>query len=252
MSFGQPSAAAAVRIKALLAAALLLLPFMAGGARAQLLITATDASITTKQSDTVNFGTNTPGAGGLVSTAPINFNLGSGVSGNITFTGNSGVYNGSSGPWAPDVQGGRMTSNFLVASPGGIATMTFSTPVAKLGFLWGSVGPVGDGNLLTFYSGNTVIGTAKGANVLAAAGVTNNQSTIATMFSFSTASLTKVVVSTTNTFEFTLLQTTQPAPAPLSPMGATILGNLVAIGSIGLYRRRKKLGAFKSPGVIAS
>lgn len=233
-------------------ASLLLLPFLAGGAaRAQLLITATDSSITTKQSDTVNFGTNSPGSGGLVSTGPIGFNLGSGVSGTITFTGNSGVYNGSSGPWAPDVQGGRMTSNFLVASPGGIATMTFSTPVAKLGFLWGSVGPVGDGNLLTFYNGNTVIGTAKGSDVLAAAGVSNNQSTIATMFSFPTASLTKVVVSTNNTFEFTLLQTTQPAPAPLDPVGATLLGNLVALGAVGVYRRRRKSAASAASPALA-
>ena len=233
-----------------LLAALLILPVLAGTeARAQLLITATDASLTTKQSDTVNFGTNTPGAGGLVSTGPIGFNLGSGVSGTITFTGSSGVYNGSTGPWAPDVQGGRITSNFLVASPGGIATMTFSTPVANLGFLWGSVGPTGDGNLLTFYNGNTVIGTAKGANVLAAAGVSNNQSTIATLFSFPTASLTKVVVSTNNAFEFTLLQTTQPAPAPLDPVGATLLGNLVALGAVGIYRRRKK-GLTLAPVVV--
>ena len=209
-------------------------------ASAQLLITATDSAVTTKQSDTVNFGTNAPGLGGLVSTGPIGFNLGSGVSGTITFTGQSGIYNGSSGPWAPDVQSGRITSNFLVVQPGGIATITFSTPVANLGFLWGSVGGASDGNMLTFYNGATQIGTAKGANVLAAAGVTNQQSSIATLFSFPTSSLTKVVLTTTNPFEFTLLQTTQPAPAPLSPVGATLVGNLVAALALITYRRRRR------------
>ena len=217
-----------------------LLPFIGSISHAQLLITATDSAVTTKQSDTVNFGTNTPGAGGLVSTSPIGFNLGSGVSGVITFTGQSGVYNGSSGPWAPDIKTGRMTSNFLVVAPGAIATITFSTPVANLGFLWGSVGGAGDGNKLTFFNGSTQIGTALGANVLAAAGVSNTQSTISTLFSFPTASLTKVVLTTTNPFEFTLMQTTQPAPAPLDPVGATLLGNIVAFGAIAAYRRRRR------------
>ena len=227
------------RVKPLLAA-LFILPALGQGLHAQLLITATDASLTTTQGQTVNFGTNTPNASGLVSTAPINFSLGSGVSGTITFTGQSGVYNGSAGPWAPDIIGGRLTSNFLAVVPSGIVTMTFSTPVANLGFLWGSVGPAGDGNLLTFYNGNTVIGTAKGANVLAAAGVSNNQSSIATLFSFPTATLTKVVLTSNADFEFTLLQTTQPAPAPLSPIGATVLGNLAAIGAIAAYRQRRR------------
>ena len=227
--------------------ALLMLPLLGSVSHAQLLITATDSSITTKQSDTVNFGTNTPGAGGLVSTGPIGFNLGSGVSGTITFTGQSGVYNGSTGPWAPDVQTGRMTSNFLVVAPGAIATITFSTPVANLGFLWGSVGGAGDGNKLTFFNGSTQIGTALGANVLAAAGVSNTQATIATMFSFPTASLTKVVLTTTNPFEFTLLQTTQPAPAPLDPVGATLLGNVVAFGALTVYRRRRRKSEASRP-----
>lgn len=207
-------------------------------ARAQLLITATNASTTTTAANTLNFGTNTPGAGGLVSTAPIYVDLGGGVGTTITFTGNSGIYNGSAGPWAPDVIGGRLTSNFLAAN-GGTVTMTFVNPIANFGFLWGSVGPAGDGNTLTFYSGNTIIGTAKGSDVLAAAGVSNNQSSIATLFSFPTNSLTKVVASTNSPFEFTLLSTTQPVPAPLSPVGATMLGNLVALGAVVLYRRRR-------------
>ena len=235
------------RTKPLTAAALifpsLILPLLATPASAQLLITATDSSVTTKQSDTVDFGTNTPNASGLVSTGPIGFNLGSGVSGTITFTGQSGIYNGSAGPWAPDVQTGRMTSNFIAVIPSGSVTITFSTPVADLGFLWGSVGPAGDGNLLTFYNGSSVIGTAKGANVLAAAGTSNNQSTIATLFSFPTASLTKVVLTSSADFEFTLLKTSQPAPAPISPVGATLVGNLVAIGAIAAYRRRRRRSA---------
>lgn len=220
--------------------ALLAFELLSSAAKAQLLITATDATLTTRQSDTVNFGTNAPGPNGLVSTGPIGFNLGSGVSGTVTFTGQSGVYNSRVGPWAPDIRTGSLTTNFLAVVPGGIATITFSTPVANLGFLWGSVGPASDNNLLTFFNGATQIGTARGANVLAAAGVSNNQSTISTLFSFPTASLTRVVLTSSAPFEFTLLQTTQPAPAPLSPVGATLLGNLAALGALTFYKKRRR------------
>jgi len=228
-----------LRLAALLLAGVAAPLFASTSAQAQLLITATNASTTTTAANTLNFGTNTPGANGLVSTAPIYVDLGGGVGTSITFTGNSGIYNGSAGPWAPDVIGGRLTNNFLAAN-GGTVTMTFVNPIANFGFLWGSVGPAGDGNTLTFYSGNTIIGTAKGADVLAAAGVSNNQSTIATLFSFPTQSLTKVVATTNSPFEFTLLKTTQPVPAPLSPIGATALGNLAALGGLAVYRRRRK------------
>ena len=226
-----------------LMAACLVLPFLAHPAGAQLLITATDASLTTTQSNTANLGTNTPGAGGLVSTAPIYVDLGSGVGTTITFTGQSGLYNGSTGPWAPDVIGGRITSNFIAAMPGGTVTMTFVNPISSFGFLWGSVGGAGDGNFLTFYNGNTVIGTANGGAVLAAAGVSNTQSSIATLFSFPSQQLTKVVATTTNPFEFTLLNSTQAAPAPLSPIGATVMGNLAAFGMIIAYKRRRRRNA---------
>ena len=97
----------------------------------------------------------------------------------VSFTGDGGVVQGETvdyarpvlsggnglgfGPGGTNQPNGEDSTNYLITGLGS-ATLTFNSPQVYFGLLWGSVDA---SNTLTFYSGNNVVGTITGADVLA-------------------------------------------------------------------------------------
>ncbi|MBY0610795.1 MAG: hypothetical protein K2P80_01295 [Beijerinckiaceae bacterium] len=173
----------------------------------------------------------------LLSTTPITFSLGNGITGTVKFTGSTA---GSSGLSAPTVSGLNLVSNFLLIQPGTIATVSFTFPLAHLDLQWGP------GNTVT-RTDNFVFNTAQQTNI--ALPLASNLATRSAAFSGTGLDIVSFSFSSTSASATRLgvLTSTAPVPAPLDPVGATLLGNLVAIGAVAAYRRRRKRAAAVRP-----
>lgn len=164
-----------------------------------------------------------------ITTAPISFDFGNGFSGTITF---SGATAGSSGLYNPTTSGTTLSSSFLLVAPGSVATFTFNQPMTRLDLSYGT-GLTGARTERFSFNTSTGVRTQN---------VNNNSTAIRNQnFRFGTSQIYGFSVSSTsaNPLRFSARGTSVVAVAPLSPLGATLLGNLVAIGAILLYRRRR-------------
>lgn len=163
------------------------------------------------------------------------------------------VSGGSSGQYAPPFLSGSNGTNFGNAPVPGedntvyitsgsntsagnaaaAATLSFATPQAFFGLLWGSVD---DYNTLSFYNGIDLVGSVTGADVTASPN--GNQGVMGTLYVNINSSLPfdrVVATSTQFAFEFDNVSfntTAVPEPASLGLLGVGMLG-LAAI------RRRK-------------
>ena len=126
----------------------------------------------------------------------------------------------------------------VLVSPGGAATLTFSTPQRYLGLCWGSIDPYTGMNTLTFYdNANNVIGTFEGQDVIAANGALIAGGT-AYVNVTSTTAFKKVVATATpiypESFEFDDVAYAQVVPEPAS---CVLFGGGLCM--LGLVLRRK-------------
>ena len=164
-----------------------------------------------------------------LSTTPITFSLGAGVVGTITFTGATAA---SSGLQAPVLSGTTFVSNFILIQSGTIATVTFNYPLSHLDLQWGP------GNTVS-RTDNFIFNTAQASNL--ALPLASNLATRSGAFSGPSLDIVSFSLSSTSASPIKLgvLTSTAPVPAPLSPLGTTVLANAIALGCILLYRRRR-------------
>ncbi len=163
-----------------------------------------------------------------ISTTPITFSLGGGVVGTVTFSGAAG-----SGLQTPTVSGTNLVSNFILIQPGSIASVSFNYPLAHLDLQWGP------GNTIS-RTDNFIFNTAQQSNI--ALPLTSTLATRSGAFSGPGLDIVSFSLSSTSASPLRLgvLTSTAAVPAPLSPMGATLLGNVVALGVLVLYRKRQQ------------
>ena len=175
---------------------------------------------------------------GRFTTTPITFDLGGGVIGTVSFTGATA---GSSGLQTPTVSGANLVSNFILIQPGTTAFFSFNYPLSHLDLNWGP------GNTVT-RTDNFIFNTAQASNIPLP--LTSNLANRSGAFSGTGLDIVSFSLSSTSASPIKLgvLTSTAPVPAPMSPVGATLLGNVVAIGMIMLYRRRKSRGGVNLPG----
>ena len=133
---------------------------------------------------------------------------------------------------------GYDASQYVVVSPGGAATLSFTAPQIYLGLCWGSIDPFTGMNTLTFYdNANNVIGTIEGQDVVAANGALSAGGT-AYVNVTSTTPFKKVVATATpiypESFEFDDIAYAQVVPEPAS---CVLFGGGLCI--LGLALRRK-------------
>lgn len=178
---------------------------------------------------------------GLIITTPITFDFGNGLSGTITFSGSGAP---SSGLYNPTVSGLYLTSNFVLIAPGAIATFALNVPVSNLDLRLGT----GSGGARTDTFVLNTVGGIQTQNIGASGASLKNQSFTPTnaITSFSISS------SSSNPLRVSVQGTSTPVPAPLDPVGATLLGNLVAIGAVAAYRRRRRRLAPIMPVEVAA
>jgi hypothetical protein len=119
------------------------------------------------------------------------------------------------------------TTQYIAVYGGGSAVFSLSQPADYFGIEWGSVDPY---NSLTFFNGNTVIGTISGQSIITAANLPpesqyNGNGTVYANFT-STEAFTKVVASSTaNSFEFDNVRVGNvPLPASLPMFAAVLMG----------------------------
>lgn len=184
----------------------------------------------------------TNGSSGLVSNSTYLF--GTNNSNSITFSGNSGIYSGTTSgvAAAPSTPTGADTASYLAAgSTGSGTTITYGTAQNQFDLLWGSVDA---GNTLKFYGANgTLVGTVTGSQVQANANGAQNSSGsyYVDINNFSSAFTTVVATTPTPAFEFTPAVQASPAPAPTlgtNPLSALIL---VAGAALMAWSYRRKL-----------
>jgi len=164
-----------------------------------------------------------------ITTAPISFDFGNGFAGTITF---SGATAGSSGLYNPTTSGTTLSSNFLLIAPGSVATFAFTQPINRLDLSYGT-GVAGARRETFTFNTSTGVRTQN---------VNNNSTAIRNQnFRFGTSQIYGFSVSSnsSNPLRFTTRGTSTVVVAPLSPLGATLLGNMVAFGALLLYRRRR-------------
>lgn len=133
--------------------------------------------------------------------------------------------------YASGTYAGHDASQYIAVGTGS-ATLTFPTPEHYFGLLWGSIG----GDSLTFYdTANNVIGTVSGSDVPGAPldNLDNPNDTLYVNIA-STTAFSKVVATTTQTFEFDDLAYAQVVPEPSEVI---LLG--MGLCGIGLAFRRK-------------
>ena len=167
---------------------------------------------------------------GIFTTTPITFSLGSGVNGTVTFSGSTA---GSSGLSAPTTSGSNYVSNFLLIQPGTVATFTFNYPISNVDLQWGPGNTTPRIDTFTFntttYSGFVYNQPSTQATQTQSSGAGLN----IVSFSFSSNSASPIKLGV-------LSSSTPAAPAPMGPVGATLLGNLVAFGAVAVHRRRRR------------
>jgi hypothetical protein len=188
-----------------------------------------------------------PGAGVPISTATIN-NPGFDNISSISFTGNSGVYAGSTygladspftlgtfaGPQGPTSCAVSCAEYFAV-EPGGTITITFSSNQTTLNLLWGTVDVASGWNLVTTSAGDTITGaTINSLLGNPASGTVNAAVEIAGLNPFTSVTFS----ANSPAFEFDIdPPTSTPLPGAL-PLFATGLG---ALGLLGWRRKRKAI-----------
>jgi hypothetical protein len=126
------------------------------------------------------------------------------------FSGTTAVFFGEP-TYTSGVYAGHDASQYIAVGTGS-ATFNFSTPQRYSGLLWGSIG----NDSLTFYdSANNVIGTVLGSNVPGAPldNLDNPNDTLYVNITSATA-FSKVVATTTQTFEFDDIAYAQIVPEP--------------------------------------
>ena len=160
---------------------------------------------------------------------PITFNLGNRVSGTITFTGTVGT----SGLYNPVTAGSVQTSTFVVIAPGAVAVVKFDIPVTRLDIQSGT--GVAGARTDKFVSNRTTA-------INQVTNVATSSAAIANRTFAPATPLTSLLVSSSSAspLRFGIRTTSTAQAAPLDPVGATLLGNIVAAGAIVLYRRRRK------------
>lgn len=168
---------------------------------------------------------------GRFTTTPITFNLGGGVTGTVSFSGAAGAV-AASGLQAPTVSGANLVSNFVLIQPGAVARVDFNYPLSRLDLTWGPGNTTPRTDTFQFYTGQLLPITQNRASSLAT-DVASASGTGLTIVGFSLSS------NSASPIQLGLRTSSIPAPAPLSPVGATLLGNLVAFGMIVLYRKRR-------------
>jgi hypothetical protein len=177
----------------------------------------------------------------------------SGVSNGVTVTATAdgqavlgslqGVYaapflSNSNGVPFGDNQNGPDTTTYLTTGLGSI-TLTFPNPEQYVGLLWGSVDNY---NTLSFYNGNTLVGTVTGTQVDANAN--GDQGAFGTYYVNidSTVSFTSVVATSNGyAFEFdNVAYNSSPADIAAVPEPSTfVIGAFAALGMITYGRLRK-------------
>lgn len=169
---------------------------------------------------------------GLISTAPISFDFGNGFSGTVVFTGTTAAL---SGLYNPTTNGTTLTSNYVLIAPGSVAQFFFSVPVSNLDLRVGT----GSGGGRTDTYGLDLASSVQTQAVGASGASIKNQSftNAAGIYGFNVSS------SSANPLRVSVQGTSTPVPAPLSPVGATLLGNLVAAGALIVFqfRRRRRI-----------
>lgn len=193
---------------------------------AQLYVTATIGGTPSVSGATLEtFDESSPST--LTVSPPTSLVMGSGSYTAPYFSGSTAAYFSE----APTV--GYDTTQYVVAQPGGSATLTFPTPENYLGFLWGSVDTP---NNLTFYdSAGSTIGTITGANILALTGDSSGdmgQNGTAYVNISSTLAFSKVVFTTPEWFfEFddVAYATVVPEPACFVLLGCGLCILLFAV-----------------------
>ena len=111
---------------------------------------------------------------------------------------------------------GSDASQYLSVFNGGTATLTFNTPQAYLGFQWGSPDNY---NSVSFYNGDTLLGTVTGTEITAPLGGIGGHPELYANFTATTDFTSVVFSSTGNSFEVdniahSALSVAPGAPAP--------------------------------------
>jgi hypothetical protein len=185
------------------------------------------ANVASAPGNIIDLGT--AATSGLVSNLPLMVTMGANTTATITFTGSSGLYNGTTSKYsaAPSLPTGPLTTNYLLARSGAV-TMSFNTDQRYFSALWGSVDSA---NSLSFYNNDTLIKTVAGSMIMASGyGDQTASGTYNVEFSFSELAYNRVVADPANTsMELAPLSisTEALAVAPI-PLNAASLGGLMS------------------------
>ena len=184
------------------------------------------ANVSSAPGNIINLGT--AATTGFVSNLPLMVTMGVNTTATITFTGSSGLYNGTKPSYsaAPILPTGPLTTNYLLARAGAV-TMSFNADQRYFSALWGSVAST---DSLRFYNNDTLIKTVSGSTIMASGYGSQVLSTYNVEFSFSELAFNRVVADPSNSaLELApiSISTEALAVAPI-PLNAASLGGLMS------------------------
>ena len=202
-----------------------------------------DYSSTTSQAGatTLTFGVSPINNNGVVSGA-----LPSGTAGGVTYSYTGGaLFNYDPYPASnlangisarpPGSTGNYWSIGASPAAQNGPGVATFAEGLSYFGFLWGSPDAY---NILSFYDGNTLLGTYNGSLILQPPNGNQAYSAYLNVFAGSGEKITKVTFgSTTNAFETDNHSFIAAAAVPEPMTGALALAGM---GMLGFARRKQK------------